>query len=253
MVHVITLAFNNPRILRQSIDRFYETRNHALPITHWLVDQKYPLPSHDAVSQEINRVAEQYGCRVISPGQNLGLHRGWNWASEQIGVKDEDILIGYDPDTYPLDPGWDMALVTALQDPVVGWASLWNTACPEEFGPNNKTFRRKRIAQIEVRLLDQPIVNSICAWRASYLRAAGGLQEPTNFYGHLECHMWPALKAQGLEWAVLPGWRECNRLNLTQDREYLWWKWRHAHLKDWPGDFESYVRAECPPPSDFRA
>lgn len=244
-VYAITLCYNRSDIVRRSIERFYETRNAALPIVHVLVDQCYPLRPV-TVHETISDLGERFGTKLLCPGRNLGLHKGWNYAQERLPIKDDDVLIGYDADAYPLDNGWDMALVTAFQDPKVGWASLWNTASDEEFVTNRKTFRPKKISQVDVRLIDAPVVNGICAWRGSFLRKTGGLSEPTNYYGHLESHMYPELKKQGLEWAVLPGWRECNRLNLEQDREYLLWKWRHAHTQDFPGDFGEFVAAGCP-------
>lgn len=104
---------------------------------------------------------------------------------------------------------------------------------------------------IELWVTRLPVVNSICAFRGSFLNATNGLHEPNDWYGYLESEMFWRMKKLGLEWAFLPGWREDDSIRDLQDKEYMWWKWKWAHLKEWSGDLASYVAAGCPPPSDL--
>lgn len=247
-VYAITLCFNKPSVVEASLRRFYATKNPSLEVRHVLVDQCYPMPSRSAVTAKLMALAAEFNCILIHPGRNMGLHHGWNWAMNQLPLQPEDILIGYDPDSNPISHGWDMALATALSDPKVGWASLMNTRCEPEL--RERGFTERMIQHVQVWRAHRPVVNSICAWRASFLLAAGGLQEPTNYYGHLEAAMWAHLEKQGLEWVFLPGWRENDELRNMADREYLLYKWSHAHLGSWPGDFESFLAAGCPIPKE---
>lgn len=166
----------------------------------------------------------------------------------QLNMADDDVVIGYDPDSCPISPGWDLALVEVMRkDPNVNWSSLMSPRCQPELTARGYTSRK--LDQIEVWYTKQAVVNSICAWRVGWLRRIGGLQEPNAFYGGLECSMYAALGPN--QWAFLPGWWEDDRLRDGMDPEYRVWKWRHAHLHDWPGDFKSFLEAGAPlPPSE---
>lgn len=247
-VYAITLAFSNPRIIATSIKAFYETRNQSLHLDgHFIVDQHYPL-HRDEMRETLSAIPQLY--RLLDPGRNLGLHDGFNWALAQIKPKREDIIIGYDCDSLPISQGWDMALVRAIEGRrgdrhgEVVWATLGNPRTLRDIrerGYDEATAD----GYIKLMLTRTSITNSVCAWRYGWLQDVGFLQEPRAFYGHLEAAMWRKLK-EGKRWAVLPGWQESDELREMHDRAYIVYKWRHSHTNDWPGDFESFVKAGCP-------
>lgn len=240
-VVAISLCFNNPRVIEASIRRFHFTKNPNLPVEHVLVDQCYPLPDKRTVAAKIEELAAEFpDITVLKPGKNLGLHKGFNWAISQLNLNTGDIVIGYDPDCNPVDPGWDMALVTALQHPQIAWASLWGVNAERELG--DRGFTEFKVAQVRVRKTHTPAVNSICAWKYDFLRESRGLHEPSEFYGGLECAMWPELNRQGKWWVFLPDWRENEEIMCRQDAIYREWKWKHAH-EGWPGDLEAYINS----------
>lgn len=255
-VYAITLAFAHPKILALSIKAFYETRNELLPLAgHLIVDQHYPLHRAEILSG-LETQRKDHGCRILDPGRNLGLHVGFNWALSQINPQPEDIIIGYDGDSLPLSKGWDMALVRAIdsrrtdgQGEVV-WATLGN---PRTLGDIRARGFDSVTADGYLRLMltRSSITNSVCAWRYRWLKEVGFLQEPMAFYGHLEATMWGKLRG-GKRWAVLPDWNESDELRDLHDRAYIVYKWMHSHTKEWPGDFESYVRAGCPEPAETK-
>jgi hypothetical protein len=250
-VHTVTLGFVPERIWRESMATYAATRNPDLHYQHWFVDQHYP------VDKEANRagnrdVCEEHGVRVIDPGRNLGLHDGFNWALAQIQPKAEDIIIAYDPDMSPATPGWDMALVRALRgDPEqrAVWASLVHSqVTPADLEAQGLVAsKRQADGYIDLWALQRPIMNSTCAWKASWLSKVGGLSEPRAFYGHLESAMWNKMSGRD-QWVFLPGWADTDALRLKHDLEYTEYKWVHSHHQTWDGDFASWLAAGRPNP-----
>lgn len=241
-VFVVTLGFANPATINASMERLYSTR--ALEFTHVLVDQHFPLPSEAACSLNLLRLTEQYRCSYLNPGYNLGLASGFNYAVAEMRMKPEDIVIGFDPDCMPVTPGWDDALFEVLAcHPDVGWASLGNDVSEREM--RERGFETRAHGGSEIWLTQHAVVNSICAWRVSWLQAVGGLQEPNKYYGGLESRMFPLLAQRGYRWAFLPAFREERHepTEKTKDPEYRDYKIAHAHTGEWKGDFKSFLES----------
>lgn len=246
-VYTITLGFGPAKMIRQSFIRYYETRNKELPFTHVLVDQHYPINKEEN-RKEIAEICKEFGVAIVDPGKNLGLHEGFNWAMRKLEMKPEDIMICFDPDSYPVTPGWDMALVRAiLGDPEkrIAWASVTNKSSMGDIIAKGHTVR-KSDGFIELWIPNHPIVNFLCAFHVEWLLSVGGLSEPKNFYGHLESHMYSKLGNR--QWALLPGWWEDSRLCEMQDWQLFAYKIAHAFYDTWTGDFESFYQAGCPLP-----
>lgn len=245
-VYAITLAFCNPRILTRSIEAFHRTRCPDMALEHFIIDQHYPLHRNDTL-QALDSLEKRFHVKRLDPGRNLGLHHGINWALENLGLHDDDIVIGYDGDSVPLAHGWDRALVRAIESDSgngqrVVWSSLAN---PRTVFDIQAMGFDQHPGDPQLWLTRFPITNSICAWRYGWLRSVGFLTEPRNFYGHLEAAMFEKLRPWE-RWAVLPEFPETDILRRSHDREYTAYKWHHSHTQRWPGDFESFVDAGCP-------
>lgn len=245
-VFIVTLCYNKPEIIRLSVEQMRRTLHGGLPIEHLMVDQRYPLPDKDSVSKEIAQIAKNTGARLLEPGKNLGLHHGLNWALQTVGMRDEDIVIGYDGDSWPIESGWDMALVTALiADQKTVWASLWGKNSHGEL--TSRGFTRRMANQVEVYETHTPAVNSICAWKGWWVKQAGWFDETRPVYGGLESKLFHYVRDRGYRWVFIPGWTEDERLkfNPGEDILYKTWKWRHAH-EGYDGDFDSWLARGLP-------
>jgi GT2 family glycosyltransferase len=249
-VYAITLAFCNPEIISRSIAQFYATKNPSLEIEkHMIVDQHYPL-DYPSVKKKLHELEKNYPVIVVDPGKNLGLHGGFNWALTQLKPGPDDIIIGYDGDSYPISSGWDMALTRAILSPrsdghgQVVWSTLGNTRSISDARLRGYD-RVMADGFIELMLVHAAVTNSICAWRYDWLESVGFLDEPLDFYGHLETCMWQKLQ-KGKRWAVLTQWMESDELRDLHDRQYVAYKWFYAHDKTWTGDLASYIEAGCP-------
>lgn len=230
------------RIIERSLKAYAATRSKDLPYRHILVDQSYPINKTENRA-DIRRVCAELGVEVLDPGQNLGLHGGFNWALRQLGPQDDDIVIGYDGDSMPISPGWDMALVRAIlgcRTHDVVWSSLMNPRSEVDILARGYD-RTMADGFIELHLTRTAVMNSVCAWRFGWLRSVGYLDEPLQWYGHLESCMWG--KLAGKRWAFLPGWREVDDPRDDHDRGYIVYKWHVAHLMNTKLDFESWLVA----------
>lgn len=243
-VAAITLGFVPARIFKESMAQFYGTKNQFSKVSHHFLYQHYPLEKVKNEA-ELREICWAYEIQWHDAGRNLGLHEGWNYVMGQI-EQDYDAYIGFDPDSYPLTIGWDVALVGLLHSPTV-WSSLVGPRMVPELklagGPE------RRVRGILSQTVTKPIVNSICAWQGAFLRRVGGLKEHSKWYGHLEAAMWDEMTRQGEQWSFLPEFNEDDRLRDMADRAYTVWKWNHAHLRITELDFESWLATnpEIPP------
>lgn len=245
-VFTITLGFVPARIWRQSAAAYAKTRNPDLRYRHYFVDQHYPL-NKEKNRAELREICAEYGIEVLDPGRNLGLHEGFNWALRTINPPKHAVIIAYDPDVNPTTPGWDMALVRAIRgdsERKTVWSSLMHEMAEKELAQRGHKPYRKADGYLRLIPVRTSIMNSISAFSNEWLTRTGGLHEPTNYYGHLEAAMWARL--EGKDWVFLPDYTENEDFRHQQDEEYKVYKWVHAHLDSWKGDFESWLAAGQP-------
>lgn len=245
MIFVFTLGFAPHRILKKGLDQFKltSTTGHL----HVYLNQHYP----------INKVENEHACDLerfmngilrLDHGKNLGLHIGFNALLEYVKPKPDDVVIAYDPDSFPIQKGWDKAMVDVLKDKSFGWITIMNPRCKRElleFGYTEEVVNGHRVW-----VTKKDIVNSTCAWRAEFLIKTQGLHESRPYYGHLESVMWNKMKAMNLKWGFLVDFEESDELRDLHDRDYIVYKWCHSHLSSWDGDFESWLLAGKPNPED---
>lgn len=244
-VKVISLAFMNSEIIKESFARLYKSKNPDLPIEHHVLYQHYPL-DQEANYLKLLELQKKYGFQLHDAGKNLGLHGGFNYLFDKLNPGLEEVIIGYDPDSFPVGMGWDMALVRAIDGSSgeIVWASLMNPRSKGEL--KERGYDTGMIdGYIEVWKAKEAVVNSICAFKYEWLKRVG-FTEPRPFYGHFESEMWAKLKEK--RWAFLKDWDEWDILRDGHDRPYTEWKWAHSHLKSWDGDFKSWLEAGSPLP-----
>jgi len=239
MIYAITLGFVPARIFEKSMKSFYTHKTQV--IKHIFVDQHYPINKNEN-KKELVEICKKYGLQYLDPGKNLGLHGGFNWAVEQMGgYNDDDYYIGFDPDSFVLSAGWDMALLTPyLQRNNIGWTSLFNQRSKEDI--QSKPFAPHKLGHVYTWQPLQAVMNSICMWSGKFLKATGGLHEPLHWYGLLECDMFERLKANNMEWHFLCDWWEDDSLRVMQDEDYKIYKWEYAHMKSTTDDFETWLK-----------
>lgn len=241
-VWTITLCFNDPDIIADSLKQYYATKSPLVRTRHLLVDQHWPI-GKNAARRALEALARDYNAVLLDPGRNLGLHEGFNFALRSEPIPGNAGVIGYDPDSWPLTEGWDLGMCQVfVADPSINWISLWHEHAYRQLIQEGAAHAIvETLNSVDVQTIKRPVMNSVCMFRAGWLQQVGGLWEGNSHYGGLEVCMWEKIKPG--RWVFLPGFREDLRLHARVNPLYREYKWRHAHLRDFPGDFESFVQS----------
>ncbi len=239
--YVLTMAYSNPEVWRAGMASLYRTTTPSA-YQHVVLDQHYPI-RHDELRDEIAKLQIASGARVLDAGRNLGLHEGLNYMMEQIWpLDDDDIVVGFDADEDPQMVGWLSAMRRVFEaDPKCGWLSLMSPPARVFMQQNGCTVRQ--VGGETVQVPGYSLINTLCAWRGSAIKAMGKFTEPHMYYGGFEGHMMPKCMDAGF-WI---GWMADYTVNPHHglaDPEYQAYKRRHVgfDLPVFPGSFEEWVR-----------
>lgn len=228
------MGFMNWKIIEKSFKQLYATK--TADWDHFVLDQHYPLNEKEN-QDSLRDICRNYGAHLFDAGRNLGLHEGINFLLTKTKA---EIVIGYDPDSFPNRIGWDDALTKVVNNTVV-WSTLGNPRSITEL--KARGYEERVVDNITLWKTKRAVTNSVCAWYVPWLNEVG-LTEPRPFYGLLEMEMFGKLK--GKEWVFLPDYTESDHLRLDHDKDYVLYKWAHAILKTWNGDFRSWLEAGKP-------
>lgn len=210
-------------------------------VEKYFLNQHWPIKKASTI-EAYKELAKTHGAHFLDAGKNLGLHHGYNYIFEQAQLKDEDVVICYDPDLWPLTPCWDLAMVKVFSErPEISWIATKSEVLDTEV----TTWKNEMVGGVEVSYPGKACVQSLCAFRWSWLKEIGGFDEPSAYYGGLECHLWSKLGSNKV--AYLQTYRD--QMRYFENRvvpAYRDYKWAHAHLGTWKGDFESYLQSKHP-------
>lgn len=244
MIHVVTMAFNRPCFVELAVRDFQQHAGALKGTTHWLLDQHYPLPDKEENTQQLLNISYEYGLHYLDAGKNLGYHEGINYVVRFTNMRDEDIVIVYDPDALMFNCEWVPAIIKCFEaDPQLALVSATVPNIHDnEF--RNKGMTQKTLNGIQVAYPHAAVCMSVSAWKVDFILKNGGLKEPRPFYGGIEARSWLDLKEQGRTWACLLDYQENVLLGELQDPIYREYKLAHASPDGaWPtGDFDSYLR-----------
>lgn len=237
----ISLCYNDPKIIEDSLNQLQATRDKENVDMHIvMVDQHWPI-DREKNKKELERIAKNCKATLLDPGKNLGLHHGFNWAVNQLSIPDNALIIGFDPDSWPVDFGWDKAMCDVfVEDASVVWFSLWHPHATRELLNEHKSQPGHQVPSQRTIQVTAPVMNSVCGFRSSWFKKVGGLTEPSKYYGGLECAMWDKVKAHG-RWIFLPDYKEELHFQDVVNPLYRAWKWHHAH-EGYPHDFVQYLK-----------
>lgn len=238
MIFTVSLLFSDTLILASSLHQCEKTRTikHS---PHFILDDHYPLrrAANAAALQVL--AAKNPTLVLVDSGHNRGLHHGFNYLMEQVKPTRDDYIIVVDPDCFPLDTGWDTALVEALRgDDQLAYVGLSSKVTYEG---NGTLWQATRSGGIDVMLPNRAQQFNITAWKASFLLDVGWWEEPTNFYGHLESAMWAKKNKMHKTMGYLPKFTEDFRLVTMHDPSFQEYKREHAAFR-YQGSFTEYVK-----------
>ncbi len=243
-IHILSLAYSNEHVFRAGMAYLRGTVGfEKLGIRHHVLDQRYPLRPYDVHAALLEYVnANRRSVTLYGEGKNVGLHEGLNVLLSKIDLKDEDIVVGIDPDDGPRRKGWLEAMIRVFEaDPKAGWLSL---VTPQIIGVLDE--RKSSVVTLggeHVRFVTEPLMNVVVGWRGATLKAMGKMEEPHAFYGGLESVMQTKCMAAGYTVGYMVDYHTDSHRHLA-DEEYELFKIRHVGFVQpiFPGSFEDFLK-----------
>lgn len=239
-----SLAYNEPWIIRQSIDAYYNTHDPSVETVHVIVDAHWPV-KYANTRAELESMCRDYKCILLDPGKNMGLANNFNWAWKQFAIPDNAGVVGYDLDCRPITKGWDRAMGELfMAQPDAAWISLMNPRGMAELLPC--MHGEVRIGNHLAFKMKHPVVNSICMFRQGWLGKIGGISEYNPFYGSLEICLFP--KLGNYFWYIMKDIHEGDGIRDQENTLYRLWKYNTCHAKTIPvdKDFGTWMRETHP-------
>ena len=234
-----TISYNNPKILKESIDRYYELC-YDKPDFHFVLNNNYPL--HIEEQKEVfDYISKEYGCIVYDVGKNLGLKQGAIYLMSEVrkfyNFKNDDVFIFYDSNSYPMNKNFDKALFEVFKNPEIGVCSLTNEKKSIE------NIIRDKITNYNYYLNTLiPNISSITSFSyKTHLIILFDLYMFSKTYGDGSNYLKTSetLNKHNLKFAVLNDYEEdVTYLKLKQDLEYI--KYKGFIINYQPKDYISF-------------
>ena len=224
----ITVCYCEPEVLAHGLIRFAKTAG-AVPDKYILTDNLWPKDS-EANSAMIRKLSPIVNAEVIQAKINQGGAGGFNLALQhlfdQVGLKDEDLIIGMDPDSNPITQDWLKVMVETMQaGPQLDSLSLMHEHIVQ------REWEVEFIGGHRVAFLPRPEMKNVTIWRLGSIR--DGLKQK-GFYGFTEILMWAPRKH-----GYLYDFRE-TLCPIQHPVEYNDWKRIHA-FDGYAGNFDEYL------------
>ena len=181
--YLLTVAYANQKVLAHSYEQLTRTMvTNPLPVLMW--DNCYPM-NWVGFGPDI---ADRFGFTYMTEGENIGLYAALDRLLTAVPEDCERVII-YDGDNFPTAPDWHLSLLKVLDDPEVVHSTLMNQTIWDEF--KERPHTNEQIQGIEVKVAQQAMTNTVCAFKTSFLREIGGVLGGKKYYGGNEVTMWP--------------------------------------------------------------
>lgn len=209
--------------------------------TH-VLDQHWPLNREKNLAKLISHHNRYPRVTIHNAGENLGIHRGFNYLMKVVNLQDDDIMITTAPDTAPITTGWDKALIDVMKTaPYLAMLSCTNKDVDET---PNRQWRYSEVAGYRVAFANEACgMYGAAAYRGSFLRRIGGFYQNRPYYGGIEAEMLGRARQLGMTCAYLPDYRESYELQNRHPQVYTDYKWIQGHENSFQGSFADYLVA----------
>lgn len=237
---LITLGFCPNKVFKHTAARLKKSLSGKHDIEKIFILKPYPLEKEKNL--ELNhRCALDAGYRVIERYEDLGAAGDFNKVIGELDLQDDDIVINYDSDIYPVQDAWDDAMISVLRgEPSIDWVCLWNEATQAEFIA--KSGGRAVINGFRVEYAADWMMVGVSGFRGSFMKRTGGLIQPPKYYGGVESAMWHAILERNTKQAFLVDYYEDQRIkHPNEDELYRDWK-TVACQRAFPFSFEQWLR-----------
>jgi hypothetical protein len=172
---------------------------------------------------------------VIQVEKNIGGHGGFNLGVEYLAnkyaLKDNDLILGYDPDSNPITGGWLRAMQKVMDNDV----RINNCSLAIKSIMGNRKWKLTDIAGVRYATSPVPEMMNVTIFRYGYLKRIGQFKG-TGFYGGVETANWTSDDTQG----YLYDYQE-DFCPIPHDPRYNDWKKIHC-TGEYKGNFDEYVK-----------
>ena len=185
-IWLVSVAHNNPSMVTESIQKYKDGNKEIKHDHEWvLMDCHYPLPHAGQNAVDLASIASAYGMSHMKPYKNRGTSGNFNWAINELSMKDEDIFIPLCPDGRVRESGWVSALVHVfLHEPRAYTVQL--NQISHGGWKNVTTTRHETTSGIGYLEFPHIVAWSLGGFRVGHIKKIGGLHERRPFYGFIE-------------------------------------------------------------------
>lgn len=217
--YLLSISYHNEQVTESTYRQLVETMQ-IDPCEVYVLDNNCPLVRD---KNFLKNLCDKYEFKYFNAGTNLGLAGGWNFLINQL-PDDCDRMILFDGDGYPVTLNWHIPLLKVHDDPRVVWSTLSHKTSTREM--MERGFTPEIISGYKCKITKTPVVNTICAFKRSWLKEINGLKEPNRYYGGVEMYLWS--KKKDNLWVFIEDYEEIQH-PIEADRVYTVYKWYHAH------------------------
>jgi hypothetical protein len=207
--YVHTLAYNLVTETEKAVKLLYDQNDN---FKHYIVDLGFPITSDKIINidtakkrntESLKKLCDKYGSEYLKM-DNIGVSQNWDSVYKHLNMRDEDVLIGADPDEHPQNEGWVNAMGDILREGY-GLASLMMT-------DHVPLMNGKKVTNIAgYRCLVNPgsINWALIGMSGKFLKGMGSVPYPKNAerYGWIEDMIQPYFKKLGMNWVILPDFK----------------------------------------------
>lgn len=211
--HCFTLSYNLPSEVEKVTKLLYEL-NDRRDFKHLIVDLGFPLIEGDKVpddleaaklvnTEKLKELAKDFGSDYVRL-ENIGVSQNWTQVYRTLQIADDDVLIGCDPDEWPLDNGWVKSMGDVIREGGFGLVSLMMTAHINVL--RNRALNERWVAGRRVYILPNGSLNwALIGLHGKFLNMIREIPYPPNAtrYGWIEGALTPKFMETGMYWGVL--------------------------------------------------
>ena len=241
----VSNVYAQPEIVASSIARFFLTAG-VIPSNWTLVDNHWPMIQNPAWFAM--KAAELIGLAYCIPAtetghdgipmdKNLGGHGGTTFGLKHLKFEDDDLILNYDLDSWPITPGWLTAMVETMQaDPTLGWVALMVNRLISDPKWTYETIGGNRVA-----FRTPTEMWNVSLFRGKMFRQ--GMLADSRYYGYVESAMERLAQSLGLRHGWMADFIEGDHHPISHPREFCDYKDEHARSAvRFQGSFEEYLK-----------
>jgi hypothetical protein len=235
-LYAVSIAYMMPETIASSVARFFETAGEA-PLKWILVDNHWPMygqPDKTKSTYPVYSLARLMNADRVTPEKNLGGHGGLSFGLKALDFADDDLILNYDLDSWPVTQGWLSAMIEVMEaDSSLGFVALLDNRCE-----SGKDWKFETIGGHKVAFLNHPDMWNVTLFRGKMLR--DGMVADSKYYGFVETAMARRLQEKELRMGRMYDFRE-DPHPIPHPHHYHHYKREHAE-GHFPGSFEEYLK-----------